>query len=69
MAREWVDLLRAGFAAAGYSPAASRVHATILAAQLRGLFLDLDATGDTRRIAHAFQHFVGLLGADPPPLR
>jgi AcrR family transcriptional regulator len=69
MAMEWVELFRSGFAAAGCSPAVSRAHATILAAQLRGLFLDLDATGDTRRIAHAFQHFVGLLRADLPPLR
>jgi len=69
MAREWVDLLQSGFAAAGYSSAASRIYATILAAQLRGLFLDLDATGDTRRIAHAYQHFVGLLRANTPPLQ
>ncbi|MGH3641545.1 MAG: hypothetical protein ACRDUX_21240, partial [Mycobacterium sp.] len=66
MATEWVDLLQSGFVAAGYSSATSRTYATILAAQLRGLFLDLDATGDTRRIALAYQHFVGLLGAGTP---
>jgi hypothetical protein len=44
----------------------ARTHATILAAQLRGPFLDLDATGDTRRIADAYQHFVWLLGVDTP---
>lgn len=66
MATEWVDLLESGFVAAGYSSSAARTCATILAAQLRGLFLDLDATNDTRRIADAYQHFVGLLRANTP---
>jgi AcrR family transcriptional regulator len=66
MAREWVDLLESGFVAAGYSSPAAQTHATIVAGQLRGLFLDLDATGDTRRIAHAYEHFVRLLRSDAP---
>ena len=66
MATEWVDLLGSGFAAAGYSSSAAKTCATILAAQLRGLFLDLDATNDTRRIANAYRHFVELLRADTP---
>lgn len=69
MAQEWVDLLQSGFAAAGYSSTAARTSATILAAQLRGLFLDLDATDDTPRISRAYHHFVGLLRANTPPLQ
>jgi AcrR family transcriptional regulator len=60
-AHEWLDLLQSGFIATGYSPAVARISATILAAQLRGLFLDLDATGETRRIAQAYRRFVVML--------
>jgi AcrR family transcriptional regulator len=60
-AREWLDLLQSGFVAAGHSPTAARISATILAAQLRGLFLDLDATDETSRVAEAYRRFVVML--------
>lgn len=67
MAGEWIDLLASGFEASGYTHATARTLATITSAQLRGLFLDLDATADARRVADAFQFFVGLLQAYPAP--
>jgi hypothetical protein len=47
-----------GLVAAGYSPAESRARASLYVGALRGLLLDLLATGDRGRLEAA----VGLLG-------
>jgi AcrR family transcriptional regulator len=67
MVDEWLDVFQSGFAAVGYSRAAAQTLATITSAQLRGLFLDLDATADTQRVERAYRHFVSLLEAEAPP--
>lgn len=60
LSTEWLDLFSAGFAAVGMRPAESRRMATLVLAQVRGLLLDLDATGDARRVARAYRDFVEL---------
>lgn len=65
LAVEWLSLLGDGFIAAGCRPGAAHRLATVVAAQLRGLFLDLDATDDVRRVQRSYQDFVALVAASP----
>ncbi|QFU91940.1 TetR/AcrR family transcriptional regulator [Amycolatopsis sp. YIM 10] len=58
---EWLTVFTDGFAAGGHHPAAARRLATGLLAQIRGLLLDLDATGDRARIERAYRDYVELL--------
>ncbi|WP_246868990.1 hypothetical protein [Saccharopolyspora sp. ASAGF58] len=52
--REWLPRLRQGLGG-------SDAEATLALAALRGLLLDLLATGDTARVAAAFEELLGKL--------
>ena len=67
--RERVDLLAAGFTAAGADAAAARSLGTLVLATMRGLVLDRLVTGDTARVDEAFEVFVRGLEAAHPPRR
>lgn len=58
---DWIDLFGAGFEASGMSRRQARVAATELSAVVRGLIIDLEATGDERRIAAAYRGYVDRL--------
>ncbi|MBF5080751.1 TetR/AcrR family transcriptional regulator [Quadrisphaera sp. INWT6] len=57
---DWLEPLREGLAAVGRPELA-----TVVLAVIRGLLVDLEATGDRHRTEQAWQHFVDLLGAGP----
>lgn len=57
---DWLDPLEAGLGSLGRPELA-----TLALAVLRGLLMDLDATGDTARTDAAFQEFLGTLGSQP----
>lgn len=56
--RHRLDLLRAGIVGRGCPPEKARAHATVFLATLRGLVIDLLATGDRERIDEAFETVV-----------
>ena len=62
---EWLDLLTAGFLAGGCRREDARRLATLVLAQVTGLLLDFAATGDSGRVARAYQDFVGWLANSP----
>ncbi|PZS36476.1 MAG: TetR/AcrR family transcriptional regulator [Pseudonocardiales bacterium] len=62
---EWLTILADGFIASGCRPRAAHRLATVVVAQVRGLLLDLDATGARPRIGRAYQDFIGLLASSP----
>ncbi|RSM86262.1 TetR/AcrR family transcriptional regulator [Kibdelosporangium aridum] len=62
---EWLNIFADGFAACGCRPAIARRLATSLLAQVRGLLLDLDATGDRSRVERAYRDYVALLATSP----
>lgn len=55
---DWMPILAAGFRAAGYSDDEANVMATVYLAQVRGLLLDLFATGDAERTSAAYDRFI-----------
>ena len=55
---DWLEPLADGLRSSGRPELA-----TLVLAVLRGLLLDLDATGDTTRVDDAFEHFADLLEA------
>lgn len=52
--RDWMTPLETSLVASGHSPDAARTTTTLVLAVIRGLRLDLAATGETDRIAQAF---------------
>ena len=62
---EWLTIVADGFLASGCRPPTAKRLATIFVAQVRGLLLDLDATGDRPRIKRAYQDFIELLNTSP----
>jgi hypothetical protein len=53
-----LDLLSAGVVGRGCPQGAARAHATVFLATLRGLVIDLLATGDRERVDEAFEMVV-----------
>lgn len=62
---EWLTIFADGFAAHGCRPRAARRLATGLLAQVRGLLLDMDSTGDRPRIERAYRDYIALLATSP----
>jgi AcrR family transcriptional regulator len=60
----WLEVLGDGFRSAGYPESTAPALATMVAAELRGLFLDLDATGDHHRVEQAYGTFIDLITHD-----
>jgi AcrR family transcriptional regulator len=58
---EWLTIFADGFAALGCRPEVARRLATGLLAQIRGLLLDIDSTGDRPRIERAYRDHIALL--------
>ena len=58
---DWLGPLEDGLRSAGRPELA-----TLVLAVIRGLLMDLDATGDSARADRAFHDFLGLVGADRP---
>lgn len=58
---EWLTIFVDGFAALGCRPEMARRLATGLLAQIRGLLLDMDSTGDRPRIERAYRDHITLL--------
>lgn len=65
LSTEWLDIIGDGFLACGCHPTAAQRLATVFVAQVRGLLLDLDATGDKRRIERAYEDFMMILAQSP----
>jgi AcrR family transcriptional regulator len=65
LSTEWLAIVSDGFAACGCDPAAAQRLATVYIAQVRGLLLDLDATGDSLRVEGAYHHFMAVLVRSP----
>jgi hypothetical protein len=57
---DWLPLFEQAFAAAGVSPALARTLATLALGAVRGLHLDLLATGDRKRTEAAFREMLRL---------
>jgi AcrR family transcriptional regulator len=64
LSTEWLTIIGDGFLACGCRPPIARRLATVVVAQIRGLLLDLDATGDKQRVQDAYEGFMKLLVAD-----
>ena len=64
LSTEWLTVVGDGFLACGCRPTVARRLATVVVAQIRGLLLDLDATGDSERVQDAYEGFMELLAAD-----
>jgi AcrR family transcriptional regulator len=64
LSTEWLTVVGDGFLACGCRPPIARRLATVVVAQIRGLLLDLDATGDSERVQDAYEAFMELLVAD-----
>jgi AcrR family transcriptional regulator len=62
---EWLTIFADGFTAHGCRPRAAQRLATTLLAQVRGLLLDLDSTGDRPRIERAYRDYIALLATSP----
>lgn len=62
---EWLTIVADGFVASGCRPRAAHRLATVVIAQVRGLLLDLDATGAQERIGRAYGDFIALLAHSP----
>jgi hypothetical protein len=58
---EWLQPFEQALVAAGFSPERARGLATLSLATMRGLQLDLLATGERARIEGAFREMLGLL--------
>jgi AcrR family transcriptional regulator len=56
---QWIALLASRLEQAGTDPAAARAQARLGLAVVRGLLLDLLATGDQAGVAEAYEHFLG----------
>nr|WP_052478471.1 TetR/AcrR family transcriptional regulator [Kibdelosporangium sp. MJ126-NF4]CEL18364.1 Transcriptional regulator, TetR family [Kibdelosporangium sp. MJ126-NF4]CTQ97849.1 Transcriptional regulator, TetR family [Kibdelosporangium sp. MJ126-NF4] len=69
LSTEWLDIFSDGFLASGCGRPEARRLATIVVAQVRGLLLDLDVTGDKQRVEGAYKEFIALLtlSRDLPP--
>src|SRR5579863_3947913 len=65
----WIAVLAAWLEEAGAEPADARAHARLGLAVLRGLLLDLLASGDVDGTTAAFEAWLRLAGAAPPGLR
>lgn len=66
LSTEWLDIIGDGFLACGCHPtAAPQLPEPVVVAQVRGLLLDLDATGDKRRIERAYEDFMMILAQSP----
>ncbi|MFC5063345.1 TetR/AcrR family transcriptional regulator [Actinomycetospora atypica] len=63
---DWLALVEQGLADEAMSGDDARVAATMILAQIRGLQLDLAATGDHERVDRAFELFVSGLGRANP---
>jgi AcrR family transcriptional regulator len=57
---DWLPLFEQAFAAAGVSPAPAKTLATLALGAVRGLHLDLLATGDRKRTEAAFREMLRL---------
>ncbi len=62
----WIALLAARLELAGAEPAAARAQARLGLAVVRGLLLDLLATGDRDGVTQAFETWLALAGAHHP---
>jgi AcrR family transcriptional regulator len=58
---QWLAALESGLRAAGCPDGEVSANATLILAQIRGLSLDLLATGDRDRVDAAFEAYVGML--------
>jgi AcrR family transcriptional regulator len=64
---DWLDPLAAAEAAAGADPVTARARARLGVAVVRGLLLDLLATGDHTGVDAAMEEFLGLFHAPAAP--
>jgi AcrR family transcriptional regulator len=62
---EWLTVFADGFLAQGCRSGTARRLATNLLAQVRGLLLDFDSTGDRARIQRAYRDYIALLATSP----
>lgn len=58
LSEDWLDQFALGFSACGLDAQEARVAATELLAIVRGLVLDLEATGDLERVTQAYRRLV-----------
>ena len=63
----WLGPATAALVAGGADPVAARADARLALAVVRGLLLDLLATGDREGVQHAFEQFVGLVVRSTSP--
>lgn len=62
LSEDWLDQFALGFSACGLDAQEARVAATELLAIVRGLVLDLEATGDLERVTQAYGRLVAHWG-------
>ncbi|GAA4484573.1 TetR/AcrR family transcriptional regulator [Rhodococcus olei] len=60
---QWLEVLEAGLRAAGCPEEEAAAEATLILGQVRGLSLDLLATGDRDRVERAFDRYVDGIAA------